>query len=298
MTGLRSGYAGPEHVRGDAARARRATSAPAGDQAGARRSRSAPTTNTGMVALHQSIAELLASRGQWRQAYYHLNAAFELMSAETTPRIPEQLRHEVDRLRKEHAEAQEQSRRDSLTTSYNRRYLDERLADLLCDESCARAGLAVGLVDLDWFKQINDSYGHPLGDRVLQHVVELLQEVLAPGAFCARYGGEEFVLVLPATGAETAVAACEAARGHVERFPWGQMAPGLRVTVSVGIAHQFGLPDAGSSPTRAEQQLLSADALLYAAKRSGRNAVAYRAGHEVRLAGPAADRRGVAGRGY
>ncbi len=251
-----------------------------------------------MVELHQSVAELLASSGQWRQAYQQLRWAFELMSAETTPRIPEQLRHEVDRLRKEHAEAREQSLRDSLTTSYNRRYLDERLADLLCEEGCFRTGLAVGLVDLDWFKLINDTHGHPLGDRVLQHVVELLTETLAAGAFCARYGGEEFALVLPATSAETAVAACEAARCRVERFPWAQLAPGLRVTVSIGIAHQFGRPDAGSSPTRAEQQLLSADALLYAAKRSGRNAVAYRAGHEVRLAGPAADRRGIVGVGY
>lgn len=297
MTGLRSGFAGPEHLRGDVGRARRAASAPPADQ-GTRRSRPSSAPNTGMVELHQSIAELLASRGQWRQAYHHLRSAFDLMSAETTPRIPEQLRHEVDRLRKEHAEAREQSRRDSLTTSYNRRYLDERLADLLCDEACVHTGLAVGLVDLDWFKQINDTYGHPLGDRVLQHVVELLQETLATGAFCARYGGEEFVLVLPATNAEAAVATCEAARCRIERFPWGQMAPGLRVTVSIGIAHQFGRPDVGSSPTRAEQQLLSSDALLYAAKRSGRNAVAYRAGHEVRLAGPTTNRRGMAGRGY
>lgn len=292
MTGLRNGFAGSEQLRGDSARAGTPACPP---EEHAARTRPALANNAGMMELHQSIADLLASRGQWRQAYHHLRSALDLMSAEDAPRIPEQLRHEVDRLRKEHAEAREQSLRDSLTTSYNRRYLDERLGMLLSDESAAADGLAVGLVDLDWFKQINDTYGHLLGDRVLQRVVELLQEALPAGAFCARYGGEEFVLVLPATDFGTAVSFCEAARSRVERFPWVQVAPGLRVTVSVGIAHEFGPIPRGSAQSRAEQQLLGSDALLYAAKQSGRNAVAYRAGNGVRLAGPASGRRSVSG---
>ena len=85
----------------------------------------------GLVNLHEKLAGLLASRGQWREAYDHLRSALDLIyqdCAGRTPAVPEQLRREVDRLRREHAEAHEQSIRDSLTASYNRRYLDQRPA--------------------------------------------------------------------------------------------------------------------------------------------------------------------------
>ncbi|GAA0505954.1 GGDEF domain-containing protein [Saccharopolyspora thermophila] len=280
MTGLRNGFAGPEPLRDDDA----TTALPPG-----RRTRQDLANGSGMAELHESIANLLASRGQWRQAYHHLRSALDLMSTADAPKVPEQLRHEVNRLRREHAEAREQSLRDSLTASYNRRYLDERLAALLTDHAGTDGGLAVALVDLDWFKQVNDTYGHLLGDRVLQRVVDLLQESLPTGAFCARYGGEEFVLVLPGIDPAAAVQVCETARLRVERFPWPQMAPGLRVTISIGLAHEHRAAD--SAPVSAEQQLISADALLYAAKQAGRNAVAYRVGSEVRLAGMTAGRR-------
>jgi diguanylate cyclase (GGDEF)-like protein len=203
--------------------------------------------------------------------------------------VPEQLRREVDRLRREHAEAREQSIRDSLTASYNRRYLDQRLTSLLAETSRhGTAGLAVALVDLDWFKQVNDTFGHLVGDRVLQRVVDLLSVDLPHGAFCARYGGEEFVLVVPGIDARAAVTVAEAARARVERHPWTQLVPGLRVTISIGLAFE---PAGGRVPTSAEQQLLRADGLLYAAKQSGRNAVAYRSAGRILLAGTADGRR-------
>ena len=239
-----------------------------------------------MAELHESIARPLASRNQWRQAYHHLRSALDLMSSGETPPVPEQLRNEVNRLRREHAEAREQSLRDSLTACYNRRYLDQRLGQLLAENAATGEGLALALADLDWFKRVNDTHGHLLGDRVLQRVVDLLQEALPDGAFCARYGGEEFVLVLPNILPNSAVQVCESARQRVEQFPWSQLVPGQGVTISIGVAHEQG--DAG--PVSAEQQLISADALLYAAKRAGRNAVAFRTGAEVRLAGAAAGR--------
>ncbi len=243
--------------------------------------------------LHESIATLLASRGQWRQAYQHLRLALDLRAEEREPiRAPEQLRHEVDQLRREHAEAREQSLRDSLTASYNRRYLDERLGDLSGDPG----GLALALVDLDCFKRVNDTYGHLLGDRVLQRVVEVLCDGLPPGAFCARYGGEEFVLVLPDVPPTTAVAICEAARARIEQHPWDALVPGLRVTVSIGVTQQgrrpLGEREAGSAAPHAVQVMLDrADELLYAAKQAGRNAVAYRSAGALALAGAAGLRR-------
>jgi diguanylate cyclase (GGDEF)-like protein len=257
----------------------------------------AASEGTGLVQLHESIAALLASRGQWRQAYQHLRSAFDLVYADQDeqPHVPEQLRREVDRLRREHAEAREQSLRDSLTDSYNRRYLDERLLGMVTDRGTTTDGLAIALIDLDWFKQVNDTFGHLLGDRVLQRVVELLQEELPEDGFCARYGGEEFVLVLPGVDASSGVEIAESARMRVERHAWASLAPGLRVTVSIGLAYE---PPAGDPSTRPpvapEQQLLRADSLLYTAKQSGRNAVAYREGGRVRLAGAAAGRRSIA----
>ncbi len=166
---------------------------------------------------------------------------------------------------------------------------------LVTEQASTRNGLAVALVDLDWFKQVNDNFGHLVGDRVLQRVVELLQDGLPEEAFCARFGGEEFVLVLPGIDASTAVAVAEAARARVQRHHWSKIVPGLQVTISIGLAYE---PPRSGAPARpdvgAEQQLLTADSLLYTAKQSGRNAVAYRENGRVRLAGAASGRRAVA----
>jgi two-component system, cell cycle response regulator len=249
----------------------------------------APEEAASLVELHESIASLLASRGEWRQAYEHLRHALDLATADRTmpPQVPEQFRQEVARLRREHAEAREQSIRDALTASYNRRYLDQRLLEVVDLQRGGTAGFAVALVDLDWFKKVNDNFGHLVGDRVLQQVVELLQVGLPEGGFCARYGGEEFVLILPGVDGVAATALAEAARARIEQFPWSTIVRGLRVTVSIGLAHQ----PATSGMANPEQQLRHADVLLYTAKQSGRNAVAYRVGGQLRLAGAAAGRR-------
>lgn len=237
---------------------------------------------TSLVELHQSIASLLASRGEWRQAYEHLRHALDL-ATENSPQVPEQFRQEVARLRREHAEAREQSIRDALTASYNRRYLDQRLQEV----AQLHGVFAVALVDLDLFKRVNDTFGHLVGDRVLQQVVELLQVGLPEGGFCARYGGEEFVLILPGLDGAAAWVVAEAARARVEQFPWATIVRGLHVTVSIGVAHE----PATSGIASPEQQLRLADGLLYTAKQSGRNSVAYRVGGQVRLSGAAGQRR-------
>ena len=235
------------------------------------------------AAWHTAAAEEFAAAGRWEQAYQHLRAAVRLLNGQSGV-------DELDRLRREHAEAREQSRRDSLTATYNRRYLDERLVALLGDPAAiGPTGIAVALLDVDHFKQVNDTYGHPFGDRVLQRLVAVLDSGLPDGAFCARYGGEEFALVLPGHDREDAVRVCEAARERVDRHPWHQLAPHLRVTVSIGVAH-------GAGPVTGTDGLVgTADALLYAAKHAGRNAVAYQDPHSgrVRLAGHAGGRRSV-----
>jgi diguanylate cyclase (GGDEF)-like protein len=246
-----------------------------------------PTTAANAAARHTAVAEELAEAGRWEQAYQHLRTAVRLLHGGHVP-------DELDRLRREHAEAREQSRRDCLTDSYNRRYLDERLVTLLDDPSFTRtAGICIALVDVDHFKQINDTYGHPFGDRVLQRLVTELDTGLPEGAFCARYGGEEFALVLPGRDLLDAVGICEAARHRIDRHPWDELDRDLRVTVSIGVAHTLG-PVAGL-----ERLVAMADTLLYGAKHAGRNAVAYRDKHTgaLRLAGAAGGRRLIPGSG-
>ncbi|MBC3194073.1 GGDEF domain-containing protein [Pseudonocardia sp. C8] len=248
-----------------------------------------PTDPAARAALHTAAAERLAENQRFEQAYLHLREAVRLLNGGAGTTVED----ELDRLRREHAEAREQSRRDSLTESYNRRYLDERLADLLDGTSGRRVCLA--LADIDHFKQVNDTHGHPFGDRVLQRMVHELERGLPRGAFCARYGGEEFALVLPDLGADDGVAACEAARERVAAHDWTALHPDLRMTISIGVADAA--PGDGVEPLVAE-----ADLLLYAAKQAGRNAVAHRAGDgRVLLAGAASGRRSIpqlgAGRG-
>jgi diguanylate cyclase (GGDEF)-like protein len=246
----------------------------------------ADTPGGDRAAVHTAAAERLARLGRWEQAYDHMRAAVRLLKAPTSTG------DELDRLRREHAKAQELSRRDSLTATYNRRYLDECLATLLdqpLDPAVRTLGLSVALVDIDHFKLVNDTYGHLLGDRVLQRLVGVLGKDLPPGSFCARFGGEEFALVLPGQGYDEAVGFCETARDRVARHPWNELVEGLRVTVSAGVGHCVGWP------TRVELLVGEADDLLYTAKQAGRNAVAFRDTGTglVRLAGGAGGRRVV-----
>ncbi|WP_243653455.1 GGDEF domain-containing protein [Pseudonocardia endophytica] len=254
-----------------------------GDQSGTDNGGVAAGPPAARAALHTAAAERLAAHGDWEPAYRHLREAVRLLHGERSgTREPQD---ELDRLRREHAEAHEQSRRDALTASYNRRYLDERLAALVAPGGAG--GLCLALADIDHFKQVNDTHGHPFGDRVLQRMVVELGRALPEGAFCARYGGEEFALVLPDRDLDDGVRICEAARERISEHDWSAMHPDLRLTISVGIAQ------APATVAEVDALVADADLLLYTAKQAGRNAVAYRRAGRVRLAGAAGARRSI-----
>ena len=153
------------------------------------------------------------------------------------------------------------STQDHLTGLANRRRLDTELERLGGDRP-----LALAVTDLDDFKRVNDTFGHHVGDVVLQRVAGVLREVSRRGDVAARMGGEEFVLLMPGTTAEEAVARCERLRRQVAALSFDDVVPGLRVTTSTGVAV------AGPGGT-CEDLLHRADALLYEAKRSGKDRV-------------------------
>jgi two-component system, cell cycle response regulator len=162
----------------------------------------------------------------------------------------------------------ELSVRDQLTGLYNHREFFRLLGEEL--ERSRRYGhpLALLMLDLDYFKRVNDTYGHLAGDQVLRQLPELIRGQLRVSDLPCRYGGEEFGLILPETGREAALEVAERIRAVVARDPI-ELAEGgqLRISVSIGVATY---PQLAADE---ERLVAAADLALYQAKRSGRNRV-------------------------
>lgn len=161
---------------------------------------------------------------------------------------------------------------DTLTSVANRRYFDQRYAEELRRVARERHPLACLFLDIDHFKRVNDTYGHAVGDYVLQGVARIIKSHLRNVDILARYGGEEFVAVLPGTEAEEAQIIAERIRRAVEQetFSHPGHAP-FQVTLSIGVA---GVAGGDKRPDDPGHRLLeTADSALYAAKHGGRNRV-------------------------
>jgi diguanylate cyclase (GGDEF)-like protein len=181
-----------------------------------------------------------------------------------------QAMYETTEARRQTRRYRELSLRDPLTGLYNRRYVDDELPRLLG----ATEPVTVALLDLDHFKQINDTCSHEVGDRVLSTVADLLQDGLPvegaspDGSFVARMGGEEFLLVLVGVDGDAAAGRLERVRRTLASHAWAALTDGLPVTASIGAVS---VPPA-SHPTPADV-LGRADSRLYRAKRAGRDRV-------------------------
>lgn len=155
------------------------------------------------------------------------------------------------------------TRVDPLTGALNRRGLDRRFP---LHDTADDGVVCVAVADIDHFKDINDEYGHAVGDEVLKVVTKRIASVLRASDAIVRYGGEEFVLLLPAIGVQRATRVGERARAAVADSPIVVGDAKISVTVSVGVAE--------GRPAEARDDLLRrADAAMYEAKRAGRNRV-------------------------
>ncbi len=157
--------------------------------------------------------------------------------------------------------------RDALTGALSRRATVEALDAALRGRPEDGAKVGVALVDLDHFKSINDRFGHPVGDRVLERVVASAARATREADRIGRWGGEEFLVLMPGCGDVGAAAAvAERMRAAVAAEPWDELAPGLVVTASIGVA-------VASGGTCAAELLSRADRALYRAKHAGRNLI-------------------------
>ncbi|MGM0570017.1 diguanylate cyclase [Marinobacter sp.] len=161
-----------------------------------------------------------------------------------------------------------QSIRDPLTGIHNRRYLEPRIAEMLARHQRSGEGFALAMLDIDHFKQVNDTHGHLAGDQVLRIFARLLQRQCRATDVAARYGGEEFILVLADVTPERASWALERVIDEVRELAVSFHGKAIPVTASAGLVHVSGL--AGDSPTP-DDLITEADRRLYRAKRSGRN---------------------------
>ncbi len=157
--------------------------------------------------------------------------------------------------------------RDGLTDLYNRRAFNELLVQAVAREDRQKGRLALILLDLDHFKKLNDTYGHPAGDAALRASARVLLQHLRKGDVAARYGGEEFVVILPGTDEEGAMHLAERVRGAIERHRL--VFEGARIALSASLGAAV-WPLDGQDP---EALLAAADRALYAAKEGGRNRV-------------------------
>lgn len=171
-----------------------------------------------------------------------------------------------EQVRDELAEERRKAMRDVLTQLPNREAWQERLAFEYQRWQRYRHPLTVGVLDIDYFKRVNDSYGHKAGDRVLQLVAKALSDRLRTTDFIARFGGEEFVILMPETSAETARSVLDAMREHIAALPFHFRGDPVSVTFSAGLAEFVDGDDEDEVFDRA-------DKALYLAKDSGRDRV-------------------------
>jgi diguanylate cyclase (GGDEF)-like protein/PAS domain S-box-containing protein len=171
-----------------------------------------------------------------------------------------------------------QSVKDMLTGLYNRRYLEEILEREIRRAARAAQSLGILMIDLDHFKNFNDTYGHDAGDAVLRETAQFLSKGIRAEDFVCRYGGEEFVVILPTADMSNSQARAERLRSKMREMTVMYQGKSLgMITISIGVAS---FPQHGMSP---KELMAAADAALYEAKRAGRDQVVLASGKPEEL---------------
>lgn len=167
-------------------------------------------------------------------------------------------------LEERNRELERLSKLDPLTEVYNRRYLNQTLAQQIHDARTRNEVLSVMICDVDNFKEINDHCSHTIGDEVLRTVATIFHDTVRPVDTVARFGGEEFVVIFPGMSLHAAAVLTQRLLDAVREYPWQSLHPQLAVTLSAGLAQYV-------DQTDHEKLIHQADQELYQAKRSGKD---------------------------
>lgn len=182
-----------------------------------------------------------------------------------------QSRDELDKmnstLKKRNKKLHELSVTDSLTGLHNHKHLMEKIASEVTRSERHNHPFAVLMIDIDYFKKYNDTYGHQAGDDVLRRMASIFMESIRSSDYAARYGGEEFMILLPETGMDEALQGAKRIRKQLARETFGDDKKKIPITISMGVATY---PEHGEDP---ETLVSKADAALYQAKKAGRDRV-------------------------
>lgn len=228
------------------------------------------------AAFNQMVANLAQSRQELEERARELDDGKQeaLMLMATAQEARQEIESAYARLSAQMEENQklqlllrEQAIRDPLTSCYNRRYFDETINRELARARRESYPVSLVMMDIDHFKQVNDTHGHQAGDAVLRAAGELFKNSVRSGDMVIRFGGEEFLVVMPNVTLETALARSEIFRQSFAALKVNYAGRELTNTISQGVAV---FPASGAT---SEQVLQAADEALYLAKQSGRNCV-------------------------
>jgi len=180
-----------------------------------------------------------------------------------------EMQAQTSNLQEQNQQLKVQATTDRLTQLNNRASFDESMSEAFLNSTKNGNPLSLIMLDVDKFKRINDTYGHPAGDSVLRALAQLVRKTGRPGDTCARFGGEEMVIVLPNTSRATATAIAEALRKAAQTLAVRHEVHSITFTISLGVAtFEKGVPF-----TQPAHLLKAADLAVYKAKHSGRNNV-------------------------
>ncbi|HET7587179.1 MAG TPA: sensor domain-containing diguanylate cyclase [Gammaproteobacteria bacterium] len=218
-------------------------------------------TFAGQVGAAIANARLFGELGEYKLELEH-KVASRTDSLREANSMKERL---LTELRRKTDELDRLSKEDSLTGLFNRRYMDERLAAEIKRAERFGRDIAIAMADLDFFKRVNDDCSHSIGDEVLRITAQILRRACRSIDIISRYGGEEFVICFPETDVDSARNVCERIRQMMSSYDWEFVHPGLKVTISIGLA--------GGSCYDQELLQKRADKKLYEAKDMGRDRV-------------------------